>query len=313
MSAQSARVPRRVARRGASARALRTALGTGRGRAGILMAGVVFAIAFIGPLVSSRTSTEFVAPPYSGPGVGESGPLGADALGRDVLTRVLEGGYVLLLVAIAATLLAVSIGATAGVVAAYRQGLVGGVIMRVVDILLAFPNIVFILLVVSVLGAKTWLLIAAVTLVQAPAVCRVIYSAAQDICERDFVRAVALWGVAPRRIIARQVLPNLATPLAVEAGLRLSFSIIIISGVNFLGFGVQPPDPSWGVMVNENRLGLSSNMWGVVAPAAILAVLAVGTNMFADAFARAAFGEDRALDLVAPAGAAPTSGEGRAS
>jgi peptide/nickel transport system permease protein len=277
------------------------------------MATVVFAIAFIGPLVTPKSPTAFVSAPYATPGTGGAGILGADTLGRDVLSRVLDGGRTLLLVAITATLLAVSFGAIAGVVAAYRQGFVGGLIMRIVDILLAFPQIVFVLLIVSVLGANTWLLICAVALVQAPQVARVVNAAAQDICERDFVRAVALWGVAPRKIIARQVLPSLVTPLAVEVGLRLSFSIILISGLNFLGFGVQPPNASWGVMVNENRLGLASNVWGVVAPAIILAVLAVGTNMFADALARAAFGEERAEDFVVASAIAPILGEGQAS
>jgi peptide/nickel transport system permease protein len=81
--------------------------------------------------------------------------------------------------------------------------------------------------------------------------------------------------------------------LAVEAGLRLSAAIVIISGLNFLGFGVEPSEPSWGVMIDENRLGMPSNPWGVVAPALVLALLAIGTNLFTDAFARAAFGENR--------------------
>ena len=96
-------------------------------------------------------------------------------------------------------------------------------------------------------------------------------------------------------------MPSLSTPLAVECGLRLSFSIILISGLNFLGFGTQPPNPSWGVMVNENRLGLATNFWGVLAPAILLAVLAVGTNVFADALARVAFGDGNAEETPAVA------------
>ena len=140
-----------------------------------------------------------------------------------------------------------------------------------------------------------------VALVQAPQVTRVIYASAQDICERDFVKAVEVWGVPPRTVIRRQVLPSLVTTLAVEAGLRLSFSIVLISGLNFLGFGVQPPDPSWGVMVNENRLGMAANPWGVVAPAVILGILAIGTNVFADALARANFGENRGEEAMVTA------------
>jgi peptide/nickel transport system permease protein len=287
----------RVRRRGALRLAFRTALTTTRGRVGLALVMLVIAVAAIGPSVAPKSPTAFVGAPYAPPGHGSL--LGTDQLGRDVFSRLLAGGWSLLLIAAAATLLAVAVGGMAGVVAAYRQGRIGGFIMRVVDVLLAFPQIVFVLLIVSVLGARTWLLIVAVALVQAPQVARVLFAAAQDICERDFVRAVALWGVPPRKVIARQVLPSLATPLAVESGLRLGFSIIIVSGLNFLGFGVQPPNPSWGVMVNENRLGMAQNMWGVLAPAIVLAVLAVGTNTFADALARAAFGEDRAEDFVA--------------
>jgi peptide/nickel transport system permease protein len=126
----------------------------------------------------------------------------------------------------------------------------------------------------------------------------VVHGAAQDVCERDFVKAVALWGVPPRRVISRQVLPSLVTPLMVETGLRLSFSIIVIAGINFLGFGVTPPDPNWGVMINENRLGLGLNAWAVMAPALLLAVLSVGTNTFTDAVARANLGEARAEEAV---------------
>jgi len=108
--------------------------------------------------------------------------------------------------------------------------------------------------------------------------------------------------MAPRTVIRRHVMPSLTTPLAVETGLRLSFSIILISGINFLGFGTKPPNPSWGVMVNENRLGLATNYWGVLAPAIMLAILAVGTNVFADALARIAFGGGESEETPAVAG-----------
>jgi len=217
------------------------------------------------------------------------------------LARGLEGGWALLLLATISTVTAVALGAVAGVVAAYRGRKTEMLIMRSVDVMLAIPQLVFVLLIVSVMGARIWLLVVAVTLAQAPQVARVMYAAAQDICERDFVKAVALWGVPPRTVIRRHVMPSLSTPLAVECGLRLSFSIILISGLNFLGFGTQPPNPSWGVMVNENRLGLATNFWGVLAPAILLAVLAVGTNVFADALARVAFGDGNAEETPAVA------------
>jgi peptide/nickel transport system permease protein len=140
---------------------------------------------------------------------------------------------------------------------------------------------------VSVIGPKTWLIIFAVGLSQAPQVARVLRAAAQDVSERDFVKAVAGWGVAPRVVIRRHVVPSLVTPLMVESALRLSFSIILVAGLSFLGLGTQPPTPDWGVMINENRLGMSSNIWGVLAPAILLALLAIGTNTLSDAIARA--------------------------
>ena len=283
--------------RGAGGRILKGALATRRGQVGLALTLLVVAFAFIGPIVPSRSPVEFAGAPYALPG-GENGVLGTDALGRDILARLLDGGWALLLLAAISTAAAVLIGTVAGVVAAYRGRGAELLIMRSVDVMLAIPQLVFVLLIVSVIGTKVWLLVLAVTLCQAPQVARVMYAAAQDICERDFVKAVALWGVPPRTVIRRHIMPSLTTPLAVETGLRLSFSIILIAGLNFLGFGTQPPNPSWGVMVNENRLGLATNYWGVLAPAILLAILAVGTNVFADALARVAFGGGEAEETT---------------
>lgn len=283
--------------RGAGSKAFAAAIRTTRGRVGLTLAIIVIGIAFVGPFVAPYSPTEFAGLPSAPPGP-EAGVFGTDALGRDVLSRVLHGGWLLLSLAVVSTAASVAVGAAIGIVAAYRGGRIGGALMRSVDVLLAFPQLVFVLLIVSVLGAPMWLLVATVAVAQAPQTARVIFAAAQDICERDFVCAVALWGVSPRKVIVRQVLPSLVTPLAVECGLRLGFSIVIISGLNFLGFGVDPPNPAWGVMISENRLGLASNMWGVLAPASLLAVLAVGVNIFIDSLARAAYGEDRAEEIA---------------
>lgn len=276
-------------------RVLGSALRTTRGRVGFALTAFVLLIAVVGPFVAPHSYTQFVAPPYS-PRGGIGGLLGADVLGRDVFSRVLDGGWLLLLLAVVATVLAVGVGTGLGIVAAYRQGAVGGTIMRGVDVLLSIPQLVFVLMIVSVVGASNLLLVVAVAIVQAPQTARLVYSVGQDLTERDFVKAVALWGVPPRKVIWRQVMPNLVTTLAVETGLRLSYSIILISGLNFLGFGAQPPAPSWGVMVNENRLGLNVNIWGVLAPAILLGLLAIGTNVLADAIARANSGEERSID-----------------
>jgi peptide/nickel transport system permease protein len=270
---------------GRTARLLRGALRTRRGQIGLLLTLFVAAVAFLGPLVAG-SPTALHGGPFEAPG-GQAGVLGADSLGRNVLDRVLDGGWRILLISAAATALAIVLGATAGVVAAYRGGIADTLIMRCVDVLLGIPSLVFVLLLLSVIGSHAWLVILGVGLTQAPQVARVLRAAAQDVSERDYVKAVAAWGVPPRTVIRRHVMPSLLTPLMVECALRLSFSIILVASLSFLGLGTQPPTADWGVMINENRVGLAQNVWGVLAPAILLATLAVGTNMFSDAIARA--------------------------
>lgn len=277
---------------------LSRAVRTRRGTVGLVLMGFVVAVAVVGPFVSRISPTAFVVAPFSGPAPGY--PLGGDALGRDVLARVLAGGWLLLLMAAAATLFGIVIGGAAGISAAYLRGRADTLIMRSVDVLLAFPSLVLALMLVSIIGPKVWLIVLAVGLSHAPQVARVMRASTLDISERDFVKAVELQGVKPRVIMAQEILPNLITPLTVEAGLRLTYSIIIIAGLAFLGFGQPPPAPNWGLMINENRIGMQLNPWAVLAPAALIALLTVGTNTFSDAVARVALGVERRREEVKP-------------
>jgi peptide/nickel transport system permease protein len=295
-AASSPTPPARRAGRGRVLRLLGTAVRTRRGMLGACLATIVILIALVGPFVSSDPLA-FTGVPY-GKAFGNQGLLGTDSLGRDVLARTLSGGWRLLLLAVASTAIAIGLGAVFGVVAAYRRGMTDAITMRAVDILLAVPQLVFVLLLLSVVGPKIWLVIVAVGFSQAPQVARVLYAAAQDVVERDFVKAVAVWGVPPRTVIRRHVLPSLITPLTVECGIRLSGSIVLIAGLGFLGLGTSPPNPDWGVMINENRLGLAVNPWGVLMPVILLGVLAVGTNMFSDAIARVNIGDRTVHDPI---------------
>jgi peptide/nickel transport system permease protein len=267
------------------------ALRTRRGALSAALAGLVVLIAVVGPFVASHSPTELVGAAYAPPGAGL--PLGADSLGRDVLTRTLWGGWQLILMASLATLGGVALGTIAGISAAYLRGWRDGLIMRSVDVLLAFPQLVLALLLVSVIGAKAWLLVLAVAIGHAPQVARVIRSATLDISERDFVRASELNGTSAWRVMRVEILPNLTGPLMVELGLRMTFSIIVIAGLSFIGFGQQPPNPSWGLMTYENRIGVQVNPWGVVAPVALIALLTIGVNTFTDTLARVASGGGR--------------------
>ena len=237
------------------------------------------------------SSTAFVSFPFDKPSAHFL--LGADTLGRDVLSRVLDGGWVLLLMALGSTIFGLAIGGAAGISAAYLRGRTDGFIMRTVDVILAFPQLVFALLLVSIIGPKLWLIVIAVGFSHAPAVARVLRSSTLDISERDYVKSIELQGVRPTRIMWSEILPNLVSPLMVEAGLRLTYSIVVMAGLAFLGFGQAPPAPNWGYMINENRIGLQTNPWGVVVPALLIALLTIGVNTFTDAVARVAIGVER--------------------
>jgi peptide/nickel transport system permease protein len=264
---------------------------TPRGMIGLGLTAIVVLVAAIGPFVAPHDPQDFVTTPFAPPSIAP--PLGGDNLGRDVFSRVLEGGWTLLPVALAATIFGVALGAAAGISAAYLRGRADGLIMRSVDVLLAFPQLVLALLLVSIIGPKLWLVIVAVGLAHAPQVARVLRAATLDVSEREYVKAVELQGVRPLKVMTREILPNLTTPLMVESGLRLTYSIVIISGLAFLGFGQSPGVPNWGTMINENRIGLETNPWGVIVPALLIALFAIGTNTFTDAIARVTIGVER--------------------
>jgi peptide/nickel transport system permease protein len=168
--------------------------------------------------------------------------------------------------------------------------------MRTVDVFLAFPQLVFALLLVSIVGPKIWLIVVAVGFTHAPAVARVLRSSALEISERDYVKSIELQGVRPAKIMRSEILPNLVSPLMVESGLRFTYSIVMMAGLAFLGFGLPPPAPSWGYMIQENRIGLSLNVWAVAVPVILIAVLTIGVNTFTDAIARVAIGLDSRPD-----------------
>jgi len=264
---------------------------TPRGMIGLGLASFVALVAIIGPFVAPDSPDALVTLAFGKPS--SQFLLGGDFLGRDVLSRVLNGGWVLLLMAVCATALGVIGGAAAGVSAAYLRGASDGIIMRAVDVILSFPQLVFALLLLSLLGPKLWLITLTVGVSHAPQVARVLRSATLDLSERDFVKAAELQGMRPAKVMWKEIVPNLVSPLTVEAGLRLTYSIVIMAGLAFLGFGQEPPAATWGTMINENRDGLTLNPWAVIVPSLLIAVLTIGTNTFTDAFARVAIGIDR--------------------
>jgi peptide/nickel transport system permease protein len=282
---------------------------SGKGTVGLGLAASIVLLAAVGPFIAPYSATQFVGLPFAPPSAHFW--LGTDTIGRDVLSRVLNGGWVLLVMAACATVFGVLVGAAAGVSAAYLRGRSDSLIMRTVDVLLAFPQLVFALLLVSIAGPQLWLIVMAVGLSHAPQVARVLRSATLDVSERDYVKAVEMQGVRPVNVMTKEISPNLVAPLMVETGLRLTYSIVIIAGLAFLGFGQSPPAPNWGLMINENRIGLASNPQAVIVPVLLIALLTIGTNTFTDAVASVALGVNRKpeeaalIDALTPAGTEP--------
>ncbi|MCR4526022.1 ABC transporter permease [Kocuria rhizophila] len=258
---------------------------------GFLLTGLVLLVALLGPFVvpawTGYGPNSFAGKPFQ-PGV-----FGTDNLGRDVLSRFLEGGWRLLLYSALATVLGVGIGAVLGMLAAFRRGWLDAVIMRSGDVLLAIPQLVFALLAITVLGPQGWVLVLVIGITHAPRVARVIRSATAGVVAEDYVLASQMYAVPQWKILGRDVVPNIMGPLMVEVGLRLTYSIGAVASLSFLGLGMQPPTPDWGLMINENRIALSLQPWGVLLPVIAIAVLTVGTNLLADAVATASAGRVR--------------------
>jgi peptide/nickel transport system permease protein len=264
---------------------LARALAQPRTRVGIGLTVCVVGLAVLGPLFAPHDPAASVGTPLTDPSGAH--PLGTDYLGHDVLSRVLGGGLTVVWMAFAAATLGVALGAAVGLVAGTSRPWVDGTLMRVMDLLLAFPQIVLVLLFVSMLGSQLWLIVLLVALAWVPQVARVVRGVTAEVARHDYVESAEAIGVPRLRVLAGEILPNVMTPLMVEYGLRLTWSIALVAGVSFLGFGIQPPAADWGLMINENRTGVTVQPWAVVAPAICIAVFAVGTNFIAEGFSRA--------------------------
>lgn len=265
-------------------RAVPRLVSTTLGRVALGATLTLVAIALLGPFVASHAPNNSIGIPYSGPSNGL--PLGADALGRDVLSRVLWGGRTLVTLAFVSTALAYLGGGLVGLVAGTQRTLLAPVLMRTMDVLLALPPLLFLLVLTAGLGSGVPVLIVGVAAVQAPGIARVVQSATLEVSVKGYVEAALARGDAVWRILVRQILPNISGTLAADVGPRFTVSILEIASLNFLGLGLQPPTADWAVMISENRGGVSIQPWAVFVPAALIVALTISVNLLAEAVVR---------------------------
>ncbi|MGR3463135.1 MAG: ABC transporter permease [Roseovarius sp.] len=223
--------------------------------------------------------------------------LGTDHLGRDVLTRVMLGGREALVITGIATPVAMLWGGLTGVWLGLRGGWPDEVAMRLVDAFLALPGILPLLVLITVFGTGGEVLLPTLAFFFGIPVIRVARAAAHEVVARDFVSAARARGHRPFDIVRREILPNVTDTLLVEGAMRWSWMLLGFSALSFLGFGVAPPRPDWGLMVSDARVYMSLAPLGVIAPVVALSTLIIGINLTADALAKT-LGLDRSRKAV---------------
>jgi peptide/nickel transport system permease protein len=263
-----------------------------RTRIGAILTLALVLVALVGPLVAPHGSDEFISKPFSS-GSASGTTFGTDYLGYDVLSRFLYGGRGILLTALVATAIGVVLGVVIGLVAAYSRNALDDVLMRLMDVIMAFPQIMLALVAVSLVGANNTVIVIAIALTTAPRVARVARGAAQPVVERDFIGATEAMGLSRVRILFGELLPNVLGPMMVEATLRLTYSIAVIAALAFLGLAANPDAANWGIMIQKNQVALAYEPWGALLPILAIALLTMGTGLIGDGIARTAAGIDR--------------------
>jgi peptide/nickel transport system permease protein len=276
---------RAVELRARAASLARAVAGPNEGKLGLVLLGLFLFVVVFGPTLA----------PYSpfaiGVGLPNTGPssthlLGTDDLGRDIASRLLCGARSVILIPLAATLLAFAVGGVLGLLVGYTQGRADAVATRVIDVFLSLPPLLIVLVIIATAGASSGVVILSVALVYSPRVARVLRGATQGIATQEYILAAQARGERTLAILLRELLPNIAPTVLVEFAVRLTYVIIFVTTLNFLGLGVQPPSPNWGRMLFEARNTIVTNPVAAIAPAAALGALSVGIGLIADAVTR---------------------------
>lgn len=264
---------------------------------GLAIVAINLLAAVFGPFLAPFGETEIVTDPWV-PGFWSASAvpdgafvlLGSDHIGRDILTRLLYGARNTIGVAAATTMLSFAIGMAGGFLAATVRGWLDQILSRLVDLVMAFPTLIFALLVLTVLGSSVPVLILVIALLDSTRVFRISRAIAMDIEVMDYVEAARGRGERLYWVMRHEILPNTLAPLAAEFGMRFCFVFLFIAALSFIGLGIQPPTADWGSMVRENSAAISFGILTPIVPASAIALLTVGVNLVVDWFLRHASG-----------------------
>lgn len=217
-------------------------------------------------------------------------PFGVDQLGRDIFSRVVHGSHIVILLSLSGTLLGLIVGAILGLLSGYIGGWVDEILQRFLEALISIPFLVLALIAIASAGTELSgnpvLIVLVVALVYAPRIARMARSVAVDIATRDYVTVARLRGESAWSVMRRELLPNATSVLLVEFALRAGYAPVLIGSLGFLGFGLRPPTPEWGLMISENRALIMVTPVTVLGPGLALASLVVGLNLFTEGLAR---------------------------
>ena len=254
----------------------------GLGLVGLVFASLALTAALAAPLLAPHDpiKSDFAASlkPPGTPGH----PLGTDQLGRDLYSRVLYGARVALFIGLCTVVLTALVGGLLGLVAGFFGGWPGAVLMRIADVQLAFPFVLFALTINAIVGLGLRNIIVSLSAAGWVVYARVVRGEVLSVKQRDYVQAAAALGTGRARILFRHILPNVAPSIIVVASLQFSQFIVAEAAISFLGFGVQPPTPAWGSMLSESRDFLYVAWWLAAFPGGALALTALGVNLVGD-------------------------------
>lgn len=253
---------------------------------GIVLLNII--VAMFAPLIAPYGETESVGDVWMNPS--SENFLGTDHLGRDLFTRLIYGARNTIAIAFITTVLSFAVGTVLGFFAATLGGWIDLLISRVVDIMMAFPTLIFALMVLSVVGTSTTALILVIAILDSTRVYRLSRAVAMDITVMEFVEAAKLRGERIWWLMRHEILPNAMPPLVAEFGLRFCFVFLFIASLSFLGLGIQPPKADWGSMVRANAGAITFGIFTPLLPAGAIAFLTVGVNLIVDWFLHVASG-----------------------